>query len=349
MTRRLLVDGREFVVGRRTGIGRFLEGLLLAVLEAHPDWRITIAMRKRDCALPASLDGRVGELFLPPLPELFWPLLARGHDLFVSPYPKLPLRRLPCPAVHTVHDVFYLTHPLYRKNVLRSFVGKQILRRSLKLAALSWFVSESSHAACEVLFGKAPETRIRHLPVDAIFIPDMNIAPARPPFFLYVGNGLPHKNVETLLEAVSGTDLKLRCLGISEAQRQLLQRVAPANVEMTQTADDVMLVAMYRQATALLLPSEIEGYGLPPLEAMACGTPAIVSDIPVLRETTGGAAVYCPAHDALAWREAMQSMLDATVRDERSSQALAWAAPLRGSAGWRAFIADLENVMEDAG
>ena len=117
MKHSILVDGREFVSGRRTGIGRFLEGLLLAIYEKHPDWRLTVAMHKQ-CVLPVSLDGKVTELYLPHVPELFWPTLAKEQDLFLSPYPKLPWLCLPCPTVHTVHDVFYLTHPACRKNRL---------------------------------------------------------------------------------------------------------------------------------------------------------------------------------------------------------------------------------------
>jgi hypothetical protein len=146
----VLIDGREFVAGRCTGIGRFLEGLLLAVSDAHPDWRLTVAMTKA-CALPASLASRVGTVYLPHAAELWWPRLAKGCDLFLSPYPKLPWRRLPCPAVHTVHDVPCLTHPAYRSNALRNLAARLRLRRALASAALTWFDSTTSLAACRRL------------------------------------------------------------------------------------------------------------------------------------------------------------------------------------------------------
>jgi glycosyltransferase involved in cell wall biosynthesis len=71
-------------------------------------------------------------------------------------------------------------------------------------------------------------------------------------------------------------------------------------------ADDD-LRALLTGAAALLYPSHYEGFGLPPLEAWACGTPALVADIPVLRETTGGAGVLLPVGDVAAWAEAVRA------------------------------------------
>src|SRR4029077_4302435 len=65
--------------------------------------------------------------------------------------------------------------------------------------------------------------------------------------------------------------------------------------------DRRVLAAAYRRATCVLLPSDSEGFGLPVLEAMACATPVIVSDLPVLREVGGSAAYYCPVGDIDAW------------------------------------------------
>jgi len=282
---RLFVDGREFVAGRRTGIGRFLEGLLSAILDAHPDWKITVAISKKFCTLPVSLDGRVSKLDLPPMPELFWPSLLKGQDLFLSPYPKLPLRRLPCPAVNTVHDVFYLTHPACRKNRLRTMIARWLLHRSMSKATLTWFDTRASQQACEMLAGTAKHGVVRYLPVEACFSPSVQMKMMQETvFFLCVGNGMPHKNVEVLLQAVRGTDLLLKCAGIGEKAKARIVASCPevvGQVEFLTAVDDVRLLGLYRRATALLLPSLEEGYGFPPLEAMACGTPAIVSDIPV--------------------------------------------------------------------
>jgi len=340
------VDGREFVAGRRTGIGRFLEGLLMALHSAHPDWCVTVAMRK-DCALPLSLRDKVRELYVPHAVEWFWPVLARGSQLFVSPYPKLPWRQLSCPAMHTVHDVLYLNHPAYKGRLLRVWAAKARLARSLKHATLTWFDSEASLDACRILFGPVPNAMVHHLAVDAMFQPQ-NSGESDDLYFLFVGNGLPHKNLAVLLQAMGDVDARLVCVGVRHVDMWLAQcnDAVRQKIEFRQGVDDDALLALYQGAAALLLPSTAEGYGYPPLEAMACGTPAIVADIPVLCETTGGAAMTCPADDVIAWRRAMQAMLDENTREAWSNKGLEWVAHLRAPEGWIHHIEDIENLLE---
>ncbi len=346
--RRVLIDGREFVAGRRTGIGRFLEGLLLVIHEKHPDWRLTVAVEKRS-VLPASLDGKVTAFCLPRFPELFWPELAKDYDLFLSPYPKLPLRELPCPAIHTVHDVFYLTHPTCHKNRLRMMAGRWILWRSISRAALTWFVSRASQQACESLVGPLQDVVVRYSPIEVCFSPSEESSPSdKPGYFLCVGNGMPHKNVEVLLQALRGTDMLLKCVGVREESKVRITASCPdmaGQVKFLAGVDDAQLIELYRNAVALLMPSIQEGYGFPPLEAMACGTPAIVSDISVLRESTGEKALYCSPHDADAWRHAMVSMLDVSVRERHSQSMLQWVQCRQGEDGWHKHIEDMEAVM----
>ena len=82
-----------------------------------------------------------------------------------------------------------------------------------------------------------------------------------------------------------------------------------------------MLAALYRRAALLLMPSEAEGFGLPLVEAMACATPVIASDIPVLREIGADAAVYCAVADVPAWSTALAALLR-----ERAANPERWAA-----------------------
>ncbi|MFC1536433.1 glycosyltransferase family 4 protein [Pseudomonadota bacterium] len=349
MSHRILIDGREFVAERRTGIARFLEGLLLATHEKHPDWRLTVAIDQHS-TLPTSLGGKAVKLHLPNLPELFWPALAKGQDLFVSPYPKLPLLKLPCPAIHTVHDVYYLTHPACRKHRLRTMISSWVLRRSISNAVHTWFTSKASQEACEILLGTKVEcAEVYYSPVKSCFIPSSQIkAEQEPAYFLCVGNGGRHKNVELLLQAIRGTNLVLKCVGVGEEARARIRASCPdvaGQVEFLTAVDDMRLAELYREATALLFPSLVEGYGFPPLEAMACGTPAIVSDIPVLHESTGDMATYCSPHDTAAWQGAMLSMLDMSVRQRHSQNVLQWVQCRQGLEGWHGHIEDLEAVI----
>ena len=88
---------------------------------------------------------------------------------------------------------------------------------------------------------------------------------------------------------------------------------------------------MYRRATLLLLPSEREGFGLPVIEAMACGTNVLASDLPVLSEVGGDAALYCPVGDVSVWTKKLIEILAAENRQssswaERREAAIAQAA-----------------------
>jgi glycosyltransferase involved in cell wall biosynthesis len=76
-----------------------------------------------------------------------------------------------------------------------------------------------------------------------------------------------------------------------------------------------VLAAIYRHATLVLQPSDAEGFGLPVIEAMACGTPVVASDLPVLREVGGDAAAYAPVADTGAWSHTVTSLLNDRVQD----------------------------------
>jgi len=344
--RHILIDGREFVADRRTGIGRFLEGLLLAIHVKHPSWCLVVAMFDVS-ALPKALFGKVETRALGKFPELYWSSLSQGFDLFLSPYPKLPWRKLSCPSIHTVHDVFYLTHPAYQGNALRRAAALWRLRQALHVSDLTWFDSRATQDECERLcVFNADTSKVRYPSVEQQFQPDDSVAVE--PFFLFVGNGLPHKNVDVLLQAIQGTNFTLKCVGIHrDMAEKLLKRhhVNSAQVIFLQGVDDRKLLQLYQQATCLLQPSTAEGYGYPPLEAMCCGTPAIVSYIPVLRETTGASATYCPPHDAGAWQAAMKKMFDVQLRQTRANEGMLWAQAHQGAAGWAEHIADIEQLV----
>jgi len=126
---------------------------------------------------------------------------------------------------------------------------------------------------------------------------------------LQVGSAIKRKRIDLLLEIFAA--LRARLPGVSllraggRMSNELRARadqlgVAGAIIELPMLKRRV-LAAAYRRATCVLLPSDSEGFGLPVLEAMACGTPVIVSDLAVLREVGGGAAYYCPIGDIDAW------------------------------------------------
>jgi len=135
---------------------------------------------------------------------------------------------------------------------------------------------------------------------------------------LHVGSTIPRKRVDVLLQVlanVKGTFPKARLLRVGGD----LTAEQLAHAEKLKLCDSILvlprlgsnvLAAIYRRAAVVLQPSEREGFGLPVVEAMACGTPVIASDLPALREVGGDAALYCPVGNIADWSEAVIELLD---------------------------------------
>lgn len=126
---------------------------------------------------------------------------------------------------------------------------------------------------------------------------------------LQVGSAIKRKRIDLLLEVFAALRSRLPGARLLRAGGRMPNDLR-ARAEQLGVADAItelpmldrrVLAAAYRRATCVLLPSDSEGFGLPVLEAMACGTPVIVSDLPVLREVGGSAAYYCPVGDIDAW------------------------------------------------
>lgn len=129
------------------------------------------------------------------------------------------------------------------------------------------------------------------------------------PFLLHVGSTISRKRMDVLLEVFAGVravrpDLHLVKVGgaWTEGQRQQIDRLGIGSAILhLQNLDRGPIAALYRRAALVLLPSEAEGFGLPLVEALACGAIVLASNIPVLREVGGPAVVYCPVGEVSAW------------------------------------------------
>lgn len=138
---------------------------------------------------------------------------------------------------------------------------------------------------------------------------------------LHVGSTIARKRIETLLQVFASvrTDFpKARLIRIggafTTAQSKLVDELKLRESILTlPRMDSKVLAAVYRRADIVLQPSEREGFGLPVVEALACGTPVVASDLPVLREVGGEAAAYCPVGDIDSWSDAVIEL----VRDKR--------------------------------
>jgi len=355
----ILVDAREFVHGRFTGIGRVLEGLNDAlaasgiaknvILAAHGEGLIPSLLKERENIkvkeIPASFMKSE---------KCLSDLTREGFSLFISPYPKLPLFGCHCASIHIIHDVLDLTHPAYKKR-RKAFVDGIRLKRALRKADLTWYDSSWSMSETEKLTGYiGSNPKVRYPGIDEKFNPTRSFDNGNvlrryglePGYILVVGNGLPHKNLGAILEIANKLDKKIVFVGVTGNKQSYWQSKYPdEKATWIKHVTEEDLPAIIKGAFCLAQPSTAEGYGYPPMEAMACGVPAVVSDIPVLVETTGGNALVADPGDAKTWMNAFLKLENKDVYTRQVKKGLQWVDPLRGRKGWERHISDIENLM----
>jgi glycosyltransferase involved in cell wall biosynthesis len=355
-----LIDCREFLPGRKTGISRFLESLIDASAVAFSDVNFCLLSFGED-SVPVRLREKEN-IEITKVPNDFLrsekvlsDSTKRGAQFFLSPYPKLPLFGCQCPALHVIHDVLDLTHPAYRKRFKVCFDSFR-LKRALKRADLTWYVSAWSLNETRKYVGYVGRNpKVRHNGIAAMFTSkkdkaDDNILgkyQLETGYLLVVGNGLPHKNLNVILEVADQLARKIVFVGVSrENQRYWRLRYPKAKALWLSHVTEEDLPAIMRGAFCLAQPSTAEGYGYPPLEAMACGVPAIVSDIPVLVETTGKCALTAGPYEPKAWLEAVEALVNESISREQIEKGLKWVEPLLGRSGWQGHILDIEDLLE---
>jgi glycosyltransferase involved in cell wall biosynthesis len=356
---KILIDGREFVLGKRTGIRRFLEGLLNALIASDLDLEVLLATTSKNAVPPELLTERItiveelGKSFLASEKGLS-DLTRTEITLLLSPYPKLPLYGTYCKAINTVHDVLDLTHPAYRKR-FRIIFDRFRLRNALKQSYLTWYVSEWSQKETKrhmAMVGRNP--RVRHSGIDARFragrfekddkvLQKYNLKSG---YILVIGNGLPHKNLGVLLKIANSIPWDLVFVGVAEKNKNYWEsRYRNVQSSWIVHVKDEDLPAIIRGAFCLSQPSTAEGYAFPPLEAMACGVPALVSDILVLKETTGGNALYADPNNPMEWIHVLKSLDNHATYQGQIEKGLKWIEPLWGTKGWQSHISDLAELL----
>ena len=285
---------------------------------------------------------------LPSLPfagrHLAWPLELRrlGASCFLGCAGQLPLGGVGMPSVVTVHDLAIYRHPEW-------FPGRQwlstrvVVPRSLRRASALVCVSANTAADVADLFD-VPPGRLHVVPegVDASFrpLPDEQLRAARARlglpdrFVLFVSTLEPRKNLTTLLHAWSRLPDRPALVVAggwgwrTDDLRARLER-APAGVHLLQSVAPGDLPVLYNLASCLAHPAWYEGFGLTPLEAMACGTPVVVSNRSSLPEVVGDAGVLVDPGDVERWTEALAGVLaDPGLRERLRERGLRRAAEL---------------------
>jgi glycosyltransferase involved in cell wall biosynthesis len=264
--------------------------------------------------------------------------LARAKvDLFHAPhYVVSPLTR--CPYVVTIHDCIHLRFPQYLPSRAAHFYARTMMTLAARRAERILTVSQASKddilhflgvpaSKVEVIYNALDE-RLAAEPTAEEVARVRERYQLTSPFILYAGNIKPHKNVDRLIEAYSilrrrGVDgVKLLIIGDEISKYPNLRRLVHRfqlhkHVRFLGFVPDAMLAVLYRLAGVFVFPSLHEGFGLPPLEAMAAGTPVITSNVSSLPEVVGEAAILIDPMDAGAIADAMARVLgDDALREE---------------------------------
>ncbi|MCU0227047.1 MAG: glycosyltransferase family 4 protein [Bryobacterales bacterium] len=257
------------------------------------------------------------------------------------------------PAVMTIHDLSPWRFPHWQP------AASRIRRRTpwlLRLGLADMVITVSEAVRLEVLdtFRLNPDQVVAiPLAADACFRPHPPSAQhpdnstVAKPYFLYVGTNEPRKNLLTLVEAWRQLPAPQRpelwIVGrMREDGFQLPLLDGLRNLGM---APDTALAPLYANALATMYPSVYEGFGLPVLEAMQCGSPVVVGDCPALRELATGAAILLPPDRVPDWRDAMQRVVqDAELRSTLRTRSLQRSAAF----SWRSTAERTRLVYQEA-
>lgn len=216
------------------------------------------------------------------------------------------------PLVLTIHDLIHLKDPR-EGGRMKVIYYERIIKPALKRAFRVLTVSEFSKG--EILaWVQIPEERVVVVGngVSSAFSPEGQAYLPGFPYFLYVGNRKPHKNVSLLFQAFSRARLpeEFRLLLVGNPDpgtiRDIRQWGIEKRVVFAGSVKEEELPSVYRGASALLFPSRLEGFGLPVLEAMACGCLVLSSRIPSVEEVGGGTVVYLSPDDPDSWTDGLE-------------------------------------------
>jgi len=247
----------------------------------------------------------------------------------------------------TVHDLISLRFPAqHRAQYLFFRFGLPHLLRKCRAV---FTVSHTSRQDIAATYGY-PLNRIYVVPngVNATVFKPGPLAKPADPFLLMVGACYQHKNVDEVLDMAKfwKQDYRLVVTLCGGRYRKKMEQKAAKHgltdqIEFKDYLSSDELLRLYQGASALLYPSLWEGFGIPPLEALACGTPVIASDIPAHREVLGEAGWFVKLGDSQGWSEAFQSLASPSFVKERLAAGQALVSKLT----WHHAVDALEQAL----
>jgi glycosyltransferase involved in cell wall biosynthesis len=346
---------------RRTGIGNYVRGMLAGLAEAAGDRHELVAFgpvgprgRRR---IRESLSGLRLELRLPLLPRAHawrtaWSRLGRPPvETVVGPLDVFHFSDWMYPAQRggvratTIHDLVPLRFPDWVKPATVRLHGPKYEHAARTCSRV--FVNSRFTAGEVVELLRVPEERIvvAYPGIDPRFRPDGEQADLGGPYVLAVSTLEPRKNLPALAAAFaalrrSRPELTLAIAGLAGWGER------PPRVEgirLLGYVPDAELARLYRGASAFAYPSRFEGFGIPVVEALASGIPAVVSSHPSLDEASGGVALRADPDDPKAFADALERALDASPEDREPG--VAHASRFTWSACGQAVLAGYESAL----
>jgi len=328
MSKTVTIDAR-WLIG---GIGTYTKNLLQGFghnangLELHAIVRGEDELRVRDwCSRVTVVNAPIYTLW----EQLLVPRAAKECNLLHVPHYNVPVLHRG-PLIVSIMDVIHISCAPYRHNVRSCLYARPMLNFAARKADHIITVSNYSKAQIvEALGIPASKITVIHCGVGAEFHPGYDKQECKSvaaglgisrPYLLYVGNLKPHKNVSTLLRAVAqlhqrkklshelvivGDDARWKRTMVDECLRL---GIADQVVFVPYVAQ-ALLPKIYATADLLVMPSTAEGFGLPIVEAMACGTPVVCSQAASLPEVAGDAAVYFDTDDASDLAETIERLV----------------------------------------
>ena len=318
-------------------------------IPAHPQWKIESL---------SAVNDRLWTMFAFPSA-----LRRDGAEVAHTQY-TIPIHT-PCPTITSVHDISFRLYPSWfpkKHRLLLNLAVPGAMRRAARIITLS----ESSRRDIIRIYGIPPEKiHAIHLAAGPEYQPiPKEIARAavneryglNDPYVIAVGVLQPRKNLALLLEAFAIAKRRAKLahrlvitgkagwdyenLGVLAGRLGITE-----SVQFTGYVADEDLPHLYSAAEVLAFPSLYEGFGLPPLEAMACGTPALVSDAPAMPEVAGDGAWVLPVMSPVAWADAIAALCtDSELRRSWAQRGIRRAAQF----SWERTAAQTKKVYEEA-
>jgi len=333
---RIGIDGR-YIQDQYHGVGRYIYEIAAQLAQNSPDQQLVIFHNPSYTNTRFDLEALGSNVKLVktslrlfwPQQQLLWPRLLQQHhiELFHSPFFEIPWLA-PCPVVVTIHDLIFDRYPNYMPQRHLRLYYRLLTKISVQKSAKIISVSEATKRDLIALYNVAP-AKISVTP-EATASDFQRVSPEQAEavrtrynlphrFVLTVGTMRPQKNIPTLIRAFAKmaphTNAALVLAGkadkrwpdeISPLIRKLNLRgrvIQPGHIA------EADLPALYTLAEVFAFPSLIEGFGLPPLEAMACGTAVVVSNTSSLPEVVGDAGLLVDPHNAQALAEGLLAIL----------------------------------------